>query len=188
MIRKNLRWTAAVILAANLATLTPVPTFADNDGKGSSKGGVTTNTPIRHLVVIFQENVSFDHYFGSYPKATNPSEEVQFHAKASTPTVNGLSQGLLEHNLNQDKSGTFYQPVRLDPRQNYTCDQNHDYTPEQQAFDSGLMDKFPEFAATPCSAATYSDVSNLGPGIVMGYYDGNTVTGLWNGTTRSILH
>jgi phospholipase C len=179
MIRKNLRWTAATLLAANLATFTPVSTFAANDC-GSSKGGVTTSTPIRHVVVIFQENVSFDHYFATYPHAANPSEEVQFHAKVSTPSVNGLPQGLLDHNLNQDKSSTFYQPVRLDPSQNYTCDQNHDYTPEQQAFDSGLMDKFPEFTATPCPAATYSDVSNLGPGIVMGYYDGNTVTGLWN--------
>ena len=31
-----------------------------------------TATPIKHLVVIFQENVSFDHYFGTYPHATNP--------------------------------------------------------------------------------------------------------------------
>ena len=29
-------------------------------------------TPIQHLVVIFQENVSLDHYFGTYPYATNP--------------------------------------------------------------------------------------------------------------------
>ncbi len=28
-----------------------------------------TTTPIKHLVVIFQENVSFDHYFGTYPKS-----------------------------------------------------------------------------------------------------------------------
>lgn len=28
--------------------------------------GVPTATPIKHLVVIFQENVSFDHYFGTY--------------------------------------------------------------------------------------------------------------------------
>jgi len=26
-----------------------------------------TTTPIQHLVVIFQENVSFDHYFATYP-------------------------------------------------------------------------------------------------------------------------
>jgi phospholipase C len=184
MIQKNLRWMAAVLLATNLTAVTPGPVFAggngNGNGKGKGNGGGATTTPIKHLVVIFQENVSFDHYFGTYPDAENPSEEVQFHAKANTPTVNGLTQGLLDHNLNQDKNGVFYQPVRLDPSQNYTCDMNHDYTPEQQAFDSGLMDKFPEFAATPCSAATFSDVSALGAGIVMGYYDGNTLTGLWN--------
>src|SRR5579859_3669235 len=30
-----------------------------------------TTTPIKHLVVIFQENISFDHYFGTYPNAQN---------------------------------------------------------------------------------------------------------------------
>jgi phospholipase C len=29
-------------------------------------------TPIKHLVVIFPENISFDHYFGTYPHAENP--------------------------------------------------------------------------------------------------------------------
>ena len=102
--------------------------------------------------------------------------------------MNGLTQGLLERNPSTDKDANFYQPVRLDISQNYTCDQNHDYTPEQQAFDSGLMDKFPEFAATPCPANPYSDVSGLGAGIVMGYYDGNTVTGLWNYAQYYVLN
>ena len=31
----------------------------------------STHTPIKHLVIIFQENVSFDHYFGTYPFAAN---------------------------------------------------------------------------------------------------------------------
>jgi phospholipase C len=30
-------------------------------------------SPIQHLVVIFQENVSFDHYFGTYPSVPNTS-------------------------------------------------------------------------------------------------------------------
>ena len=30
---------------------------------------IRTKTPIKHLVVIFQENVSFDHYFGTYTKS-----------------------------------------------------------------------------------------------------------------------
>src|SRR6202047_428845 len=71
MIRKNLRWMAAVLLATNLAAVTPGPVFAGPNGKGN--GGGTTTTPIKHVVVIFQENVSFDHYFATYPNATNPS-------------------------------------------------------------------------------------------------------------------
>src|SRR6516165_659953 len=59
-----------------------------------------TTTPIQHLVVIFQENVSFDHYFGTYPYATNPSGQPAFHAKPGTPTVNGYTPALLTHNPN----------------------------------------------------------------------------------------
>ena len=62
-----------------------------------------TATPIKHLVIIFQENVSFDHYFATYPNATNPQGEPQFHAAFGTPTVNGLSNGLLERQ-SQSKS------------------------------------------------------------------------------------
>ena len=49
-----------------------------------------TATPIKHLVVIFDENVSFDHYFGTYPYAPNPPGAPPFHARPGTPTVNGL--------------------------------------------------------------------------------------------------
>jgi phospholipase C len=99
-----------------------------------------TATPIKHLVVIFQENVSFDHYFATYPGAQNPPNEPPFRADPDTPSVNGLSSGLLTNNPN------LANPFRLDRSQAATCDQNHDYTPEQQAFDSGLMNKFVEFA------------------------------------------
>src|SRR5215469_4199966 len=47
---------------------------------------VRTATPIKHLVVIFPENVSFDHYFGTYPNAQNNSGETPFQASAQTPT------------------------------------------------------------------------------------------------------
>src|ERR1700731_4501958 len=47
-------------------------------------------TPIEHLVVIFQENVSFDHYFATYPVALNPAAEPAFEAAEGTPSVNGL--------------------------------------------------------------------------------------------------
>ncbi|HUJ31120.1 MAG TPA: alkaline phosphatase family protein [Candidatus Acidoferrum sp.] len=176
MIRKNLRWMAAVLLAVNLAVVTPNSLMAQPPNNNARNAeSFPTTTPIKHVVVIFQENVSFDHYFGTYPNSDAIAGEPQFHARKDTPAVNGLTAGLLAANPNQP-----YPPIRLDRSENYTCDQNHDYTPEQQAFDSGLMDKFPEFTATPCSAKTYPNLAPLGPGIVMGYYDGATVTALWN--------
>src|ERR1700691_3746018 len=61
---------------------------------------IPNQQPIRHLVVIFGENISFDHYFGTYPNATNPSGEPRFQALPGTPTVNGLAAALLTNNPN----------------------------------------------------------------------------------------
>ena len=104
--------------------------------------GYNTTTPIKHVVVIFQENVSFDHYFGTYPYANNPASEPAFHADPNTPRVNNLlSSGLLTENPNS------VQPFRLDRTQAVTCDQNHNYGPEQKSFNSGAMDKFLNLSA-----------------------------------------
>jgi phospholipase C len=91
----------------------------------------------QHLVVIYQENISFDHYFGTYPNATNPPGEPMFTAKPNTPSVNGLSRALLTNNPN------LANPQRLDPSvpaDVVTCDQDHGYRDEQKAFDNGLME------------------------------------------------
>jgi phospholipase C len=142
----------------------------------STSAGPATTTPIKHLVVIFQENVSFDHYFGTYPTATN-TDGQRFVAKPGTPAVNGLSPALLLANPNGAN------PQRLSPSQALTCDQDHDYTAEQQALDEGLMDKFPEY--TEVDSCSPPDQSI--PGLVMDYYDGNTVTALWNYAQRFSL-
>ena len=50
-----------------------------------------TATPIKHVVVIFQENISFDHYFGTYPTAQNNAGETPFQALPGTPkSINNL--------------------------------------------------------------------------------------------------
>jgi len=36
----------------------------------------STATPVTKVVVIFQENVSFDHYFGTYPQAANTYDSL----------------------------------------------------------------------------------------------------------------
>jgi phospholipase C len=140
-----------------------------------------TATPIKHLVVIFDENISFDHYFGTYPYAAN-TDGSPFKAKRGTPTVNGLYSKitkngpvgpLLTNNPNK------YNPTRLTHSQALTCDQNHGYTPEQQAVNGGKMNMFVQYTESPatCAAGT---TEFFQPGLVMDYFDGNTVTGLWN--------
>ena len=140
-----------------------------------------TATPIKHLVIIFQENVSFDHYFGTYPVAFNGPGEPKFHAAAGTPTVNGYTSALLNNNpnLNPANGSGAANPFRFSRAEAATQDQNHDYTPEQQAFDNGLMDLFPEFTGTPGPPPSAPPTA-LTTGQTMGYYDGNTVTAYWN--------
>lgn len=173
MIHEHLRRPAGVLMTAVLV----LASFGDAWAAKAPNAAESypTTTPIKHVVVIFQENVSFDHYFATYPNATNPGSEPQFTALPNTPRVNNLlSGGLLTENPNS------VQPFRLDRAQAVTCDQNHSYTPEQQAFDLGAMDKFPEFVGQGNSVQFPCPDYNHGTGIVMGYYDGNTVTAIWN--------
>ena len=176
MAKEWTRYVAALLVSTTLVVAGPRTAMADPGGGNGPGGRSATSTPIKHLVVIFQENESFDHYFGTYPFAANPPGETEFRARPDTPSVNGLTDTLLTHNPN----GPTAEPFRLDPSQNYTCDQTHYYTPEQQAFDAGLMDKFPQYTGKACAEGTYPNVASYGAGVVMGYYDGNTVTALWN--------
>src|SRR6195952_1630252 len=160
----------AVAMTIGLAVVVAGP------GVGSSVAAPRdkTATPINHLVVIFQENVSFDHYFGTYPNATNTSGQ-HFTAAPATPAVNGLSGALLTANPNG------VHPRRYDPtniNDVLTCDQNHNYSDEQRAFNGGAMDKFVSTVGT--GTGTSPTGSPCKAGDVMNYYDGNTVTGLWN--------
>jgi phospholipase C len=148
---------------------------------------LATKTPIKHLVVIFQENVSFDHYFATYPQATNPQGEPAFTALPNTPGLPGqgaidtlASAGLLTNNPNKTnpKNGAdAADPFRLDITQAATADQNHLYTAEQAAADNLAMDLFPHFTGVAGKGGVGAFNTK---GLVMGYYDGNTVTALWN--------
>ncbi|WP_070024923.1 phospholipase C [Streptomyces sp. F-1] len=135
-------------------------------GKPSS-----TATPIQHVVVLFDENISFDHYFATYPKAAN-TDGTKFTASKNTPKdIDTLAHaGLLKNNPNQ------YAPKRLSPSQAMTCDQNHSYGPEQYAYNGGKADQFVQNTEVDkCSGGLFGE-----PGLAMDYYDGNTVTALWN--------
>jgi phospholipase C len=159
------------VASAVFCTCVTTLAVADQEDHGDK-----TRTPIRHVIILFQENVSFDHYFGTYPHAQNNAGEVPFYAQPGTPSVNGLGRELLLNNPNKNAAETDQaNPMRLSPAQAFTCSQNHSYGPEQQAVDSGLMDLFPHFTGRTTSQGCLPDGTT-----VLGYFDGNTVTAMWN--------
>jgi phospholipase C len=205
---KNLRFksallsSAALIVAATTFTsthsvagnslaseLAPVVSLIDDVAASNSKkttavnpNTLPTSTPIKHLVVIFQENRSFDHYFGTYPNAQNPEGEPLFEpAKNTQRDINNLlsNETLLTNNPNLNPlNGTgASNPFRLDRTQANTADQSHADTNEQKAYDAGKNDLFP----LDTGSGTSGGAGAFGTkGQVMGYFDGNTVTAFWN--------
>src|SRR3981081_3289265 len=163
---------------ARLVSLAMTATVATGFALPSLASEPATTTPIKHVIVIFQENVSFDHYFGTYPVAANSTAgEPVFKAASDTPAINGLltSPAAPPHNPTLNAAGTgTVQPFRLGRNQATTCDEDHNYTDEQAAYHAGQMDlELQKLSSTPANCAP--DKST-----VMGYFDGNTVTALWN--------
>jgi len=172
-----------LLLAMGAGALGLVPVISASGQVQDPAAFSRTATPIKHLVVIFQENVSFDHYFATYPFAANGTKgEPAFRAADGTPNVNGLNGPLLTNNPN------LANPQRLSRDQALTCDQDHGYTDEQLAMDHGGMDMFVQKTGAGLTLAQcLAAVGNKAPAggvspnnAVMDYYDGNTVTALWN--------
>jgi len=187
-------------LTAAFALSTAVALGDDDRDRDRDRGGVHTKTAIKHVVVIFQENVSFDHYFGTYPVAQNKPGETPFTASKHTPKrINNLvtpldttkhfvplaGVDLLNHNPNNNPNAPgngrtngagASNPFRLAPSQAGTNDQGHNESPEESAYNNGKMDGFPAWVGTagppPAGVTTTA--------LVMGYFDGNTVTAIWN--------
>src|SRR5437879_13204615 len=89
---------ALAVVAASTMTLFPVHPASAQDKDGSS-----TKPPIKHVVVIFQDNVSVDHYFGTYPHAKENTDGSKYFrgAKDDTPRVDSIeSAGLLTNKTN----------------------------------------------------------------------------------------
>src|SRR4051794_28552879 len=91
-------------------------------GSDAAPGDPATTTPIKHVVVIYGENIPFAHYSGTYPNAQNLAGEPRFTAAPGTPAVDGLTNALLTANPNG------INPKRLGPipaSGTVTCGNNH---------------------------------------------------------------
>src|SRR5262249_38944628 len=140
---RRMQISARVLTAVVLATCAAMFGLLSLASGGSP--GVA-NTPIQHLVVIFDENESFDHYFGTYPNAPCPDGQP-FTASDGTPLPNNYVSHplLLQPAAVPGGNPNTAPPHRIPSSAVVTCDQNHGYGAEQKAYNGGLADKFVQF-------------------------------------------
>jgi phospholipase C len=121
--------------------------------KAGSCDGPCPSSKIDHLVVIIQENHSFDVYFGRYCTA----------ATGSAPTCTD-GPGCCEAGPATDPSGAA--PVVLDDAANGAFDPDHTQACELAEIDGGKMDRF-------VAGATCSDTRNFAyadPSVMQSYW------------------
>jgi phospholipase C len=112
----------------------------------------TTSNPslsdIKHVVVLMQENRSFDHYFGTMSSVRGYSDP-----NVITNVVNGVPTPVYRQYGYQPGVGVeangFMEPFHLQmqfPKKNgdATNDITHDWGPQHQSWDGGKMDGFVE--------------------------------------------
>jgi phospholipase C len=112
-------------------------------GCGSGGGGVTPPPPptpavcsnltdIEHVVILIQENRSFDHYFGSYRGVRGFSDQsAAFQQPDPSNTTNSPVGRLLPFHLDTTTTNAAC-----------THDISHDWVPQHQSWDNGAMDGF----------------------------------------------
>ena len=174
-----MRRPAAVVVAMVAAVTVPavgLASAATSQGSAGQQGGQggagqQGERPISHVVVIFDENISTDHYFGTYPGVNGLNSPAPGGGTLLTNNPNGANPRLLV-------------PTNINDL--LTCDQNHNYTDEQTAFDNGKMDQFlnPNINK-PGTNATGAQCQKSD---VLNYYDGSTLTALWGYANRYALN
>jgi len=100
------------------------PVFTMVQATAESDNG--THSPIKHTIILYQENISFDHYFGTYGNGSNGIP-----AGSTLSYTNGIS------------TWGPYSPTQLSGlTQSRTCDVDHSYTDMIRMVDHGAMDEF----------------------------------------------
>lgn len=89
-------------------------------------------TDIEHVVILIQENRSFDHYIGSYRGVRGFSDQsMSFQQPDPANTTNSPVGALLPFHLDTSTTNAAY-----------THDITHDWVPQHQSWDNGAMDGF----------------------------------------------
>ena len=110
-------------------------------GRAAAATDPPTKTPIKHFMVLMQENHSFDNYFGTYPKA------------------NGIPSGVCQPVNRLDSSKGCIKPFHLGNR--VVEDLNHSHKVAIRQYDHGKMDGFIEQMEHGKPAATVGNPCTL---------------------------
>src|SRR5712692_7138118 len=130
--RRELLKLGAATAAAELASLS---LHGCGGGSGISPllpSACSKLTDLAHVVILIQENRSFDHYFGSYRGVRGFSDQSPaFQQPDPANTTNPPAGVLLPFHLDTSKT-------------NAACshDITHDWVPQHQSWDNGAMDGF----------------------------------------------
>jgi len=88
-----------------------------------------THSPIKHTIILYQENISFDHYFGTYGHGSS-----------------GIPAGSTLTHTNGAQTWGPYAPTQLSGlMQSRTCDVDHNYSDMIRMVNHGAMDQFLQF-------------------------------------------
>lgn len=134
------------VLTLGVVASTVFGLAACGSDESSSKGGALSNggSNIKHVVLLVQENHTFDNYFGTYCTA----------ATGSSPTcVEGPA--CCESSPDTEPSGAS--PILLDDASNAARDPNHKEECELDQVNGGAMDRF----VTGSSVSSCSDPRNF---------------------------
>src|SRR5512142_2136227 len=116
-----------------------------------------TKTPIQHLVVLLQENHTFDNYFGTYPGA------------------DGLPANTSMPNDPKNPAAGSIQPWHIG--NSTITDLSHSNTTFKGQYDNGKMDGF----------VSYLNSINQKGELSMGYYNGSDIPYYWNLADNFVL-
>ncbi len=158
--RRLLHGVMALAITCTLAVFTQVPATAQ-----------TGKTPLKHIIVVFLENWSFDSLYGLFPganglaNAANAAPQVDKSGKAYDTLPAPLNSNQKDTNGKSIPDNRFpanlpNKPFEIDkyvPTSDMTGDLLVSFYPEQYQIDGGKMDKFVAWGNSA--------------GLVMGYYD-----------------
>lgn len=160
-----MRRTPVRLVAAGLVGMLLLPSAVSAQSGGDGGERAATRSPIKHTIILYQENISFDHYFGTFGHGAD-----------------GIPAGVqLSHIGTTGNTYGPYPPTALSgATQASTCDVDHGYADMIRMVDHGRMDGFLQFGndltvpqpSTPTSCPTFESNPG-GPALALGYYEGH---------------